>query len=88
MIKGINKQILEVTNTNSPYFEKIIFFVRPEGQKLSEQKLKSEAEKISATTQKPPRAKKSVRDKLCGASYALLGIGAGIALSIIITSLV
>ena len=24
MLKGVNKQILEVTNTESPYFEKII----------------------------------------------------------------
>ena len=27
MIKGVNKQVLEVTNTENPYFEKIIFFV-------------------------------------------------------------
>ncbi len=88
MIKGINKQILEVTNTESPYFEKIIFFVRPEGQQLSEQKLKIEAEKFSSTTQKPPRARKSVKDRLYVLTYALLGIGAGVALSIIFTSLV
>ena len=30
MIKGVNKQVLEVTNTENPYFEKIIFFVKPE----------------------------------------------------------
>ena len=30
MIKGVSKQILEVTNTDNPYFEKIIFFVKPE----------------------------------------------------------
>ena len=32
MIKGVSKQILEVTNTDNPYFEKIIFFVKPEHQ--------------------------------------------------------
>lgn len=27
MIKGVNKQVLEVTNTENPYFEKIIFLL-------------------------------------------------------------
>ena len=31
MIKGVSKQILEVTNTDNPYFEKIIFFAHPLG---------------------------------------------------------
>ena len=57
MIKGINKQILEVTNTDSPYFEKIIFFVRPESMNLGEKLLKGEAEKISLEA-KPPKSRK------------------------------
>ena len=36
MLKGINKQILEVTNTESPYFERIVFFVRPDKNTVSE----------------------------------------------------
>ena len=86
LIKGINKQILEVTNTGSPYFEKIIFFVRPEGQKLSENELKTEAEKISisAKTQRPPKSRKTLRQKLSSAGFIFLGIGAGAAISVII----
>ncbi len=30
MIKGVNKQVLEITNTENPYFERIVFFVKPE----------------------------------------------------------
>ena len=40
MIKGVNKQVLEVTNTENPYFEKIIFFVKPEYQNGHAEKLK------------------------------------------------
>ncbi|MCL2086305.1 MAG: hypothetical protein FWH05_01765 [Oscillospiraceae bacterium] len=29
MLKGVNKLIVEVNNTNSEYFERAIFFVRP-----------------------------------------------------------
>ena len=44
MIKGVSKQILEVTNTDNPYFEKIIFFVKPEHQSTDRKKLQKEAE--------------------------------------------
>ena len=81
MIKGINKQILEVTNTDSPYFEKIIFFVRPEGQRLSAKELEGEAEKLSKMAGKPPKTKKTASQRLVGAAFIMLGVGAGIALT-------
>ena len=87
MIKGINKQILEVTNTDSPYFEKIIFFVRPDSQNVSEQKLKSEAEKISLDIKKPPKSKKTLKQKMAGAGFVFLGLAAGTALTFIIGTL-
>lgn len=57
MIKGVSKQILEVTNTDNPYFEKIIFFVKPEHQSTDRKKLQKEAEAVAALKQKPPRLK-------------------------------
>lgn len=78
MIKGINKQILEVTNPESPYFEKIIFFVRPNGQSVGEEKLKTEALKLSKEMKKPPRVKKSAKQIFQHLALLALGIGAGI----------
>ena len=46
MIKGVSKQILEVTNTDNPYFDKIIFFVKPEHQSTDRKKLQKEAERL------------------------------------------
>lgn len=83
MLKGINKQILEITNTDSPYFEKIIFFVRPEGTKLAEGALQKEAERFSKQAVKPPKTRKSSKDRLATLGCVLLGIGAGAALTII-----
>lgn len=88
MLKGTNKQILEVTNTNSPYFEKIIFFVRPEGQSISEAQLKMEAECISKKMRKPPKQKKTAKQILQSVAYSFLGIGAGIALTFILNNFV
>lgn len=87
MIKGINKQILEVTNPESPYFEKIIFFVRPQGQSAGEEKLKSEALKLSREMRKPPKTKKSAKQILQGLGLLALGLGAGISIVLILNIL-
>lgn len=79
MIKGINKQILEVTATDSPYFEKIIFFVRPSSQSIGEKLLKSEAEKL-ALQAKPAKSRKSFKQISSAIIFSLIGIGAGAAL--------
>ncbi|MBQ9531738.1 MAG: hypothetical protein IJR70_06665 [Eubacterium sp.] len=88
MIKGINKQILEVTNTESPYFEKIIFFVRPTSSKISESKLQEEAEKLSHKMKKPPREKKSFMQFFSTGLFMFLGLGAGCALTFIISGII
>ena len=43
MVKGVNRQVLEIHETGSEYFEKALFFVRPEFSKENEGKLKSKA---------------------------------------------
>ncbi|MBQ3904447.1 MAG: hypothetical protein II744_05665 [Eubacterium sp.] len=81
MLKGINKQILEVTNTESPYFERIVFFVRPDKNTVSEACLKKEAESISSKIKRPPRPKKTARQWVKTAVYITLGAGAGAAIT-------
>lgn len=81
MIKGVNKQILEVTNTENPYFEKIIFFVKPEYKTADRKKLQKEAEALATITQKPPKIKVPKRKILRIALGSVLFTGAGFALS-------
>ena len=64
MIKGINRQVVEVNETGSEYFEKIMFFVKPEYISLSENKIKEYAGRIAATSAAPPRAAKIKGRKL------------------------
>ena len=55
MIKGINRQVVEVNDTGSDYFEKIMFFVKPEYESISEGKIRERAGLIaSKTTAAPP----------------------------------
>lgn len=89
MLKGVNKQILEVTNTDSPYFEKIIFFVRSSSPLTDKEKLKKEAEKISQNTAlKPPKSKITKEKVISFAAMSILGALAGMALCFIINDFI
>ena len=84
MIKGINRQILEVTNPESPYFDKILFFVSSDGAAANEERLHSEAQSIARQLKKPPRSKRSKKEKFLNALFIVCGIGAGIGLSVLL----
>lgn len=57
MIKGINRQVVEVRETGSEYFERILFFVKPEYAAVSEGKIRERAGLIADKTAKPPITK-------------------------------
>lgn len=84
MLKGVNKQILEVTNPDNEYFEKIIFFVRSNSPAFEEAKLKYEAEKISKTATKPPKTKPNFKGIARILAYSLMSATIGIGLSLLI----
>lgn len=88
MLKGVNKQILEVTNPDSPYFEKIIFFVRPSSQNTDGKKIRKEAEKISTSTAvKPPKQKLDVKKTLAFAGYSAITIMSGVGITFLLDHL-
>ena len=46
MIKGINRQMIEVTHTGSPYFERAFLVVRAGGEQPNEETLHRIADKV------------------------------------------
>ena len=46
MIKGVNRQMIEVTHTGSPYFERAFLVVRSGGQQPPQDHLQRLAEKV------------------------------------------
>ncbi len=58
MIKGVNRYVLEIPRPDSAYFEKAIFFVRPEHRADGEERLRSSALALMEETSSPPRIKK------------------------------
>ena len=79
MLKGVNRQVLEITQPENKYFERILLFVRPEFSGLSEARLKQQAERALPQETKPPRQKKHRRypAQLLRAAVCA-GAGAGI----------
>ena len=57
MIKGINRQVVEVRETGCEYFEKIMFFVKPEYISVSEGEIREQAGKIASGAGMPPITK-------------------------------
>ncbi len=53
MIKGINKQVIEINDTGNPYYEKAWLIVKPEYTCLHKNILEREAQKLLKDTDKP-----------------------------------
>ena len=87
MIKGINRQVVEVRETGSDYFERILFFVKPEYASVSEGKIRERAGLIAGRGEKPPvsrQKKEGLRQIIRLAASAFAGFLAGILLMNII----
>ena len=54
MIKGVNKQVLEINETQNGFFEKAIFFVKPEYSGMGEGRLKESAKREIENAGRPP----------------------------------
>lgn len=54
MVKGVNKTVIEVNNTGSKLFEKIVFYVTPEYGNLSAKQLRRAASAFSFNYETPP----------------------------------
>ncbi|MCQ4022183.1 MULTISPECIES: hypothetical protein [unclassified Ruminococcus] len=76
MIKGINKQIIEINQTGSLYYEKALLVVKPEFSSVQQQLLEREAIRILKKMDAPSSYKRKSRlavKILLGCTCALSG---------------
>ncbi|HCC35562.1 MAG TPA: hypothetical protein DEQ02_08005 [Ruminococcaceae bacterium] len=102
MIKGVNKQIIEISQTGSRYFERALLFVRPEYIGADSARLKDEAHRIieglgapphaANTISRPDRVKQRSRQKkkraLRAAIIVFLGIAACLVLYFVLNAII
>lgn len=80
MIKGVNRQVVEVSDTGSEYFERILFIVKPEYATVSEGKVRERVEQIAHATGSPPPTKAKRRPLISAAKLtAAASVGAAVA---------
>ncbi|MBR3835884.1 MAG: hypothetical protein IKJ69_03740 [Clostridia bacterium] len=86
MLKGVNHQIVEVTKPSCEYFERVIFFVKPEFSAVSEGTLRERASTIASEAGAPPPSKVR-QDRLLLACRLLCAAFVGAAVTIIVNKL-
>ena len=90
MVKGVSKTIIEVNNTGSEIFEKIVFYVTPQYSKINAKQLKKAAAQFSfnySISKKKKTLRKKYKQKriikLSLISFALLSL-IGIVISVVL----
>ncbi|MBQ7654627.1 MAG: hypothetical protein IJS17_06100 [Clostridia bacterium] len=87
MIKGVNRQVVEITQPSCDYFERVVFFVKPEFSAVSQGTLRERANIMESSAGSPP-ATKVRRKRLAAFLWSMfclaLGVGAGILIAKII----
>ncbi|MBQ2759266.1 MAG: hypothetical protein IJE93_05800 [Clostridia bacterium] len=88
MLKGVNRQVVEVSQPESGYFERVLFFVKPEFYGLGEAKLRSKADALIKDTSEPPSTKHKKRKKGKGEAVKIfLSASAGAVAAAIISAI-
>lgn len=76
MIKGVNRQVVEITKPSCDYFERVVFFVKPECSSISHGTLRERANIMASSTGIPPKTKVK-RKKIVSVLTALFWAGIG-----------
>lgn len=65
MVKGVNRQVLEIHETGCEYFEKALFFIRPEYSAENDSKLRGQALKsIQSKAAVPKTRRQRVKSRM------------------------
>lgn len=64
MIKGVNRQIIEITDVSSDYYERALLIVKPEFSELNKKELEKEAKKVLGNVGVRYNKNHKMRDKL------------------------
>ena len=84
MLKGVNHQVVEVTKPSCEYFERVIFFVKPEFSSVSEGTLRERASTIASDAGAPPPSKVK-KDRLLLATRLVCAAMIGAAVTILVS---
>lgn len=86
MLKGVNRQVVEVADTGSDYFERALFFVNPKYYGLTDGKLREKAQGLVSSAGAPPKTKAKEKTSRVKTAIAIIAsAAAGSVLTLLIT---
>lgn len=89
MLKGVNRQVVEVVDTGSEYFERALFFVNPKYYGMTDGKLRERANSIVGAAGSPPASRgKGKRSKFRVFIEIAASAAAGAVLTILVSGMV
>ena len=88
MIKGINRQMIEITDTGSPYFERALLVVQPDMSRTDDTTLHHEAHEVLRCADSCSQLRRQRRQMLFSRLLLiLLSGGGGAALALLLERL-
>ena len=85
MIRGVNRQVIEVKNTGSVYFERALLVVNPVFSDVAKTVLTSEAQQVIGELGSPSGSGKQIkRLKRCSILLAATAVGAFVAVIVLL----
>lgn len=88
MVKGVNKQIIEINGEDSDYFDRAILFVKPERKFLTKKNLEKQANSyVSGLEGKSVKEKKPFFSKTTVLKYLAAAAGSSLLTSIIMAGI-
>ena len=87
MMKGVNRYVLEIPRPDSAYFEKVIFFVKPEHSADSESKLRTSALALMEDSAPPKQRYTRGKRIIIKILHLFIAAGGGAALACVLSQL-
>lgn len=84
VLKGVSKSVVEINDTGCEYFEKAVFFIKPEYFETDEKKLTEKAESITGSCSRPPVSKPKLKTNKLSVLQIISGMITGAAITGII----
>lgn len=63
MLKGVNRQIVDIPQPESAFFERAIFFIKPEYVNVTESRLRAKADEMVKAVCDPPKAHGRIKNR-------------------------
>ena len=84
MVRGINKRIIEINDTQNPYFERAVLYLKDNQADSSKKALETQAQSFlgNLRTSQPAFLRSGLTNRLWSAGKLLLSAAAGCALTL------